>query len=311
MLKPESPSSDRKSHSSPPSPTFKRTKNKGFSSFRAKDQLHAEKQESIPHPHSPRSFMKCLKHHFVSHGTQSPKGHSSSKKFTFKPSPQPEIVVSPTADVKYEQELPRNVASLQPEAAVMSSLSLQPQLTPGKGLRSASSGLSMESGYTSDSSRINSSSDIFPMSGDIKTSSAYYGVPPSNFHQLYPTENSTECGGNNDVHPNLRFKTNGIHHPCENAPLDSPIYQSSLKVPSSFSNDASSTSLTSSVLSSSYSSTSSSLSDAHSNTQFQKPTMSFYRVTPKKYLKKSRATSALHLVGPFFVCLLLGCINWG
>ena len=273
-------------------------------------------QESSSNHGSPKSFTRRLMERL---GTQ--KSHPP-------PPSQPAIVLSPTEDGEEVQQ-----TDFSPDEPLLKSddSSPQSQLMVDKGLRSDPSSTSVESGYStnvSQSSLLSTGTTKSHLStpsiiGETEHSNkgeseSRFSVPTSekatsNVQTLTGTTSGyPECSPVNkrkDVHPNRLFFINPSENDLcatpETAPdfsPDSASDKSALiqEVSSPAESDASSVSQASNPFSfmSGRCSRRGSLSHAEPTKTRRPPIVGtkFYKVTPRKYLKKSRATSALHLV---------------
>jgi hypothetical protein len=285
--------------------------------------LEADEESSSTHG-CPKSFTRRLIERFGSQKPQSP---------PLFPKCQPAIVLSPTDD---EEELAQIDFPPEDSSLKTDNPSPQSQLMVEKTLRTGPSATSVESGYSSNASqssllssnttrstpsivgetdyeneRVKESrssvktSEISP--SDVPTDSGTTS-DPDKMETLY----SEGCAVNRgkDVHPNRLFFIQSSEKELCTVPEATSDFspnpasdESALRLETPASpaeSDASSVSLASNPFSS--------LSGAHSRrgslsyaepTKTRRPSIvgtNFYKVTPRKYLKKSRATSALDLV---------------
>ena len=308
----------RQPRSSPSSPAMTRRPRNGlFRSFRVRGS--ANEESSSTHG-SPKSFTRRFKDRFGSQKPQSP---------PLSPKCQPAIVLSLTDD---EEELAQ--IDFPPEGSSLKTdnPSPQSQLMVEKTLRTGPSATSVESGYSSNASQSSLLSSNTPSivgetdyqnerdregRSSVKTSEiSPSDVPtdtgttsgPDTAETLYPEGCPVNRG--KDVHPNrLFFIQSSKKELCTVSEATSDFSpnpasdESALRLETPASpaeSDASSVSLASNPFSS--------LSGSHSRrgslsyaepTKTRRPSIvgtNFYKVTPRKYLKKSRATSALDLV---------------
>ena len=249
---------------------------------------------------------------------------------TFPSSRQPKILVSQTHEQEEEEEMPISAVIPATKSLLHSLLSTE------KMIRKDTSRLSMESGYNTDGSRSDllngSCSDILqetaekadnPRVHDDRTACAQSENESFSFSEAQRCENR-----HRDIHPTRRFTTSIPHEVSTDSPSTpkASAQQPTLDAPRPGESNASCTSLSSSLISPPCSRRGSLASLSLSRRgSFASPscgqrgslvhspsvssqlsilsTTKYYRVTPKKYLKRSQAMSALHLVSLCAVCL--------
>ena len=334
FLQPTSPAKDRESYSTPSSPVMKPRlfRSKKHSSFRGDYKIEQQKDTLPSPPKSPRSLMKTLKERFHS---PKPSSHEPFRKlmiqvgpeddvvegdFISKPSSHSPLLQQPSILVSQTDETPNN--DHKPTNTLEESVPLKvtPHLMMDRArLRNDPSSSSMESGYTSDISQTHLSMDQYKSTDSLQGVFEHGKVGVKVFtqhnsdvrldrHMEQVTKVYSDCPETphpqcspefkrNDKHPKtLHHVQHSVINPLTDISIDSESHY--LRQEDVRRSDGVISS-TNPPLSPSFNRSGSLSRPSPPSTRSRRSSIvgtKYYRVTPRKYLKKSRATSALHLV---------------